>query len=336
MATTGAAATMRQDADSGPTPDLLRRMFREMLLARHFDERMLQLHKIGKVALAISGQGHEGAQIGAAFAFDTTRDWFLPYYRDFAVCLHAGMTVQELMLNLLAKAGDPNSGGRQMPAHFGSRRLRIVTGSSPVATQCLHACGVAYAIKLRRESAVVYVALGEGSTSEGDFHEALNFAAIQRLPIIFYVQNNGYAISVPTERQMAVADVADRAAAYGMPGAVVDGSDVIATYEGVRPAVERARRGEGPSLIEAKCARFQPHSGDDDDRYRTSEEIAALRRNDPVLLFRRRLIERGVFDEASATALAAELRAEIDAATDAAEASPDPDPATLLDHVFAS
>ena len=247
MVSTGAATTRSQDADAGLTPDALRQMYREMLLARLFDERMLQLHKIGKVALAISAQGHEGAQIGAAFTFDTTQDWFLPYYRDFAVCLHAGMTIQDLMLNLLAKAGDPNSGGRQMPAHFGSRRLRIVTGSSPVATQCLHACGVAYAIKLRRESAVVYVALGEGSTSEGDFHEALNFAAIHRLPIIFYVQNNGYAISVPTERQMAVADVADRAAAYGMPGAVVDGSDVIATYEGVRewwsaPGAARGRR----------------------------------------------------------------------------------------------
>jgi 2-oxoisovalerate dehydrogenase E1 component alpha subunit len=164
----------------------------------------------------------------------------------------------------------------------------------------------------------------------------LNFAAIHRLPVVFFVQNNDIAISVPLEKQMAVQQVADRAAAYGMPGVQVDGNDVLATYEVARAAVERARRGDGPSLVEANCARFQPHSGDDDDRYRTPDEVAALRRNDPVANFRRDLIARGLLGDAADTALTRELRAEIDEATRYAEAAPDVDPATLTHHVFAS
>lgn len=318
------------------TPETLLLMYREMLLARLFDERMIQLNRAGKVSLSISGQGHEAAQIGAAFAFDRARDWFLPYYRDWAVCLHVGMTVREFMLNLFSRPSDPNSGGRQMASHFGSRRLRIITQSSPVTTQYLHAAGIAYAAKLRHEPSVVYVSCGEGSTSQGDFHEALNFAAIHRLAVVFFVQNNGTAISVPVAKQMVVRDVADRATAYGMPGVLVDGADVLATYEVMVAAVERARRGDGPTLVEAHCARFQPHSGDDDDRYRTPEEVAELRRHDPVARFRQYLAGRGLLDDAASEALTRELRALIDEATAYAEAAPEADPATLGHHLFAS
>ena len=332
--------TTAQAADhlggESPSPELLRQMYREMLLTRLFDERMIQLNRAGKVPLSVSGQGHEAAQIGAAFAFDTTHDWFLPYYRDWAVCLHAGMTIRDFMLNLFAKPGDPNSGGRQMASNFGSRRLRIVTQSSPLTTQFLHATGIAYAAKLRREGSVCYASCGEGSTSQGDFNEALNFAAIHRLPVVFFVQNNGIAISVPMEKQMAVQNVADRASAYGMPGVLVDGGDVLATYEVMRAAVARARNGDGPTLVEARCARFQPHSGDDDDRYRAAEAVAALRRSDPVAHFRQQLADRGLLDPAAHDALTRELRAEIDDATRYAAAAPDADPATLTQHVFAA
>jgi 2-oxoisovalerate dehydrogenase E1 component alpha subunit len=331
-ATTTAAAG---DADRDLAPDTLRRMYEEMLLTRLLDERMLQLNRIGKAPFVISCQGQEAAQIGAAFALDTAKDWFLPYYRDLAICIHAGMTAREIMLNLFAKPDDPNSGGRQMPGHYGSRRLRIVTGSSPVATQLVHATGVAYAAKLRGEDVVAYTSVGEGGTSTGEFHEALNFAAIHKLAVLFFVENNQYAISVPQAKQMAVANVADKAPGYGMPGAIVDGNDVFAVYRTVREAVGRARRGEGPTLVEAKCARFQPHSGDDDDRYRTREAIAALRERDPVVLFRRALEERGLLDAARVEELAARLRAEIDEATDFGEAAPDVDPATLDHHVYA-
>lgn len=329
--------TVGAEANSAgaPTPDLLRQMYREMLTTRLFDERMIQLNRAGKVPLSVSCQGHEAAQIGAAFAFDTSQDWFLPYYRDWAVCLHAGMTLRDFLLNLFAKPGDPNSGGRQMASHFGSRRLRIVTQSSPVTTQFLHATGIAYAAKLRGEATVVYTSCGEGSTSQGDFHEALNFAAIHRLPVVFFVQNNDIAISVPLEKQMAVRNVADRATAYGLPGVLADGNDPLATYEVTRAAVDRARRGDGPTLVEARCARFQPHSGDDDDRYRRPEEVAALRRDDPVARFRQYLTARGLLDAEADAALTRELRASLDDATAHAEAAPDADPATLARHVFA-
>lgn len=336
MAATAPSTAGAGDAagDLGLTPDTLRRMYEELLLTRLLDERMLQLNRIGKAPFVISCQGQEAAQIGAAFAFDTSRDWFLPYYRDLAVCIHAGLTARDILLNLFARPTDPNSGGRQMPAHYSSRKLRIVTGSSPVATQLLHATGVAYAAKLRREETVAYTSVGEGGTSTGDFHEALNFAAIHALSVVFFVENNHYAISVPQAKQMAVPHVADRAAAYGMPGVTVDGADVCATYRVVRAAVDRARRGEGPTLVEALVERFQPHSGDDDDKYRSPEEVAALRRRDPVPRFRQTLEERGILDSARIDAITARLRAEIDAATDFAEAAPEMDPATLEDHVY--
>ena len=337
MASTAIAATETGDADLGLTRDDLLQMYEEMLLARRLDERMLQLNRIGKAPFVISCQGQEGAGIGAAFALEKGKDWFLPYYRDLAVCLHLGMTPREVMLSLFARPEDPNSGGRQMPAHYGHRRLKIVTGSSPVSTQIPHATGVAYAAKLRGEDSVTYVAFGEGGSSKGDFHEGLNFAGIHRLPIIFFCQNNQYAISVPQTRQMAIEHVADRAAGYGMPGVVVDGTDVLAVYRVVQAAAERARRGEGPTLVEAKCFRFQPHSGDDDDRYyRSPEEIARARSHDPIARFRQLLEERGLLDEARNTEIITRLRAAIDDATDYAEAAADVDPATLTRHVFAN
>lgn len=335
MTSTRAMTVGRETTSGEPTPDQLRQMYREMLLARLLDERMVQLNRIGKAAFVISCQGHEGAQIGAAFALDTGQDWFLPYYRDLAICLHVGLTAKEVLLNLLAKGDDPLSGGRQMAGHYSSRRLRIVSGSSVIATQLLHATGVAYAAKLRGERSVAYTSLGEGGTSAGDFHEALNFAAIHKLPTIFFVQNNQYAISVPVEKQMAVKQVADRAAGYGLPGVTVDGNDVFATYRAVREAADRARRGEGPTLVEAMVQRFQPHSGDDDDQYRTREQIAAMRERDPLLRFRQALEGRGVLDDAQVEELTRQVKAEIDEATDFAEAAPDADVATLRHHVYA-
>jgi 2-oxoisovalerate dehydrogenase E1 component alpha subunit len=335
MASIVATAMATSSADTGLTPDDLRQMYREMLLTRLLDERMIQLNRAGKAPFAISCQGQEAAQIGAAFALDMAKDWLLPYYRDLGVCLHAGMTPAEVLLALFGKPADPSSGGRQMPAHYGSRQRRIVTGSSPVATQLLHATGVAYAAKVRHEDSVAFTSCGEGSTSEGDFHEALNFAAIHKLAVIFFIENNHYAISLPAERQMAVPNVADRAGGYGLPGMAVDGNDPVATHTVMREAVARARRGDGPTLVEAKVARFQPHSGDDDDQYRTREEIAALRRHDPLVSFRDTLTARGLLNDDQETALRAEFKATIDAADEFAESAPDADPATLFDHVFA-
>ncbi|MER3436351.1 MAG: 2-oxoisovalerate dehydrogenase, partial [Chloroflexota bacterium] len=188
-----------------------------MALARALDERMWQLNRAGQAPFVVSGQGHEATQVGAAFALDRTKDVLVPYYRDLALCLVWGLTPRDILLSVLARAQDPTSGARQMPAHYSSAKLRIVSGSSVVATQLPHAAGIAYAAKLRQTGQVALVCFGEGGSSKGDFHEACNFAGIHRLPVIFLCENNHYAISVPIERQIAIDNVADRAASYGFP-----------------------------------------------------------------------------------------------------------------------
>jgi 2-oxoisovalerate dehydrogenase E1 component alpha subunit len=246
------------------------------------------------------------------------------------------MTPYEIFLGVFAKADDPSSGGRQMPNHWASRRLGIVPHSSPIGTQLPHASGIAYAIKYLREDSVVACWFGEGATSEGIWHEALNFAGIHVLPVIFICENNRYAISVPQEKQMAIENVADRAAGYGFPGVVVDGNDVLACYGAMRSAVERARAGDGPTLIEAKTYRFQPHTSDDDDRtYRTREEVEEARRRDPLIGFSAYLKGLGLIDDRGIETLAAEVKRDVDRQIDEAWNAPDPDPDTLMRHLFA-
>ena len=226
-------------------------MYKYMTLARKYDERALLLQRAGKVNFHISGIGQETTQVAAAMAMRIGEDMFLPYYRDYGMVLVCGMTVKDLMLALFAKAEDPNSGGRQMPGHFGSKRLNIVTGSSPVTTQVPHAVGFALAAKMKKQPAVSLVTFGEGSSNQGAFHEGLNFAGVQKLPVIFLCENNQYAISVPLKKQVAGENVAERAKGYGFPGIRVDGTDPFAVYQAVKEARERAVHGEGPTLIEA-------------------------------------------------------------------------------------
>src|SRR5215467_14004839 len=268
----------------------LHEMFETMLLARAVDERQWILNRQGKEPFHISCQGHEGAGIGSAFALERDRDVMVPYYRSLGAVLAFGVTPRELFLSALAKADDPMTGGRQMPAHYGLARARILTSGSPVATQIPHATGAALASKIRGDGGVSIVYFGDGASSKGDFHEGLNFAAIHKLPAIFVCENNHYAISVPTSKQMAVRSVADRALGYGMFGAAVDGSDPLAVYQVVAEAARRARAGEGPTLIESNVPRLTPHSSDDDDRrYRPEEEREEARHHDPLNVFGRYL-----------------------------------------------
>jgi 2-oxoisovalerate dehydrogenase E1 component alpha subunit len=314
----------------------LREMFRFMVLARALDERMWLLNRAGKAPFVISCQGHEAAQVGAAFALARGKDFTLPYYRGLATVLVMGMTPTEVMLALFARAADPNSGGRQMPAHYSSRKLKIVTQSSPVGTQIAHAAGVGLAEKIRGGDAVVWASFGEGTTSQGDFHEGINLAAVHQLPVIFQCENNEYAISVPQQQQMAVASVADRGPAYGIPGVSVDGTDVLAVYEVTRRAVERARRGDGPTLLEARVVRLTAHSSDDNDRtYRSPRELKSMRHQDPVARFAAYLHEHELMSEADERELRAQIAAEVDEATAAAEAAPLPEPESLYNHVYA-
>jgi 2-oxoisovalerate dehydrogenase E1 component alpha subunit len=323
-------------ATAGVDERTLLEMYRFMVLARALDERMWLLNRSGKAPFVISCQGHEAAQVGAAFALERGKDFTLPYYRGLGTVLVMGMTPREVMLAVFARAADPSSGGRQMPAHYGHRKLKIVSQSSPVGTQIPHAAGIGLAEKIKGGDAVAWVSFGEGTTSQGDFHEGINLAAVHKLPVIFQCENNDYAISVPMSQQMAIASVADRGAAYGMPGVRVDGTDVLATYAATREAVARARAGAGPTLIEAKCLRLTPHSSDDNDRtYRPADELKALRSQDPIVHFRERLFNEGVLDDVREKELRQRIAHEVDDATNFAEQSPLPDPSTLLKHVYA-
>ena len=207
------------------------------------------LNRAGRIPFVISGQGHEGAQVGIAWPLQRHHDWIAPFYRSIATCLAFGMTAQDILMAQYAKASDPSSGGRQMPGHYGNVENNLLSLSSPVATQMLHAVGIALAAKIRRSGQVAMTSMGEGSSNQGDVHEGLNFAGIHRLPFILVVENNGYAISVPAARQLAVENVADRAAGYAMPGVVVDGSDVLACYRASKTAVDRARREIGRAHV---------------------------------------------------------------------------------------
>lgn len=313
-------------------------MYRTMLLSRRLDERMWILQRQGKVAFHVSCQGQEATQVGAVWALDRGRDILHPYYRDIGMVLRFGMTPRELMLALFAKHEDVTSGSRQMPAHFSKKEARIVSGSSPVATQIPQAAGIALASKIRGEDVVTLTSFGEGATSKGDFHEGLNFAGIWKLPVVFLCENNRYAISVYQDKQMAIEDVADRAAGYGFPGVVVDGNDVLATYAATREAVERARAGEGPTLIEAKTYRIVPHSSDDDDRlYRTKDEVQTWKEEkDPLYRFRTYLFEHGVLTDADVDDIEDDVMAQVDDATDYADEAPFAPPAYALERVYAA
>jgi 2-oxoisovalerate dehydrogenase E1 component alpha subunit len=310
-------------------------MYWNILLARRLDERMWILHRQHEVAFHISGIGHEATQVGAAFALNRGYDWTHLYYRDIAFALTIGMTPRDLMLSLYGKQGDPSSGGRQMPSHFGNRQLKIVTGSSPVATQIPQASGIGFAIKYKGTDEVVLTSFGEGSTSEGDFHEALNWAGIFKLPVIFLCENNQYAISEPTTKEMPVKNVADRAVAYGLPGVIVDGNDALEMHRVVRDAVERARRGEGATLVEAKTYRPVPHSSDDDDRtYRSREEVEAWKKKDPVLLMRRYLESVGLMDDSRAQEYETRAKQAVDDANEFARNAPYPPAEAALGNVW--
>jgi 2-oxoisovalerate dehydrogenase E1 component alpha subunit len=311
-------------------------MYRYMLLARKVDERMWLLNRAGKIPFVISCQGQEAIQVGATFALDREKDWLCPYYRDLGMMLVFGQTARDQMLSAFAKAEDPNSGGRQMPGHYGDHRFRILTGSSPVTTQVLHAVGIAYAGKLENKDHVVLTTCGEGSSNQGDWHEACNFAGVHKLPVIFMVENNKYAISVPLSKQVAGGEVWKRAEGYGFPGIKVDGNNPLEVYKAVKEAAERGRKGEGPTLIEAVSYRLVPHSSDDDDRtYRAREEVEEAKKKDSLVVFKNYLMDQGVLTEEKEKEIQDQIAKEVNDATDYAEKAPYPEPETIHDHVYA-
>jgi 2-oxoisovalerate dehydrogenase E1 component alpha subunit len=334
----GIASSVPQKAvheELGLSQARLHEMFEVMLLARTIDEREWILNRQGREAFHISCQGHEGSGAGSAFALNREIDVMIPYYRSLAAVLAFGMTPRQVFLSALARAADPISGGRQMPAHYGLAP-RILTSGSSVATQIPHATGAALASKIRGDGGVSIVYFGDGASSKGDFHEGINFAAIHKLPAIFVCENNHYAISVPSSKQMAVHSVADRAVGYAVFGASIDGTDPLAVYRCVKEAAERARAGEGPTLIESNVVRLTPHSSDDDDRrYRPESDREEARHKDPIEVFGRYLRTHDLLDEQTEALMRARVAETVAEALEEAEAAAEPSPETAFDHVYA-
>ena len=320
------AVAMQAVAETTAVPkDTLIEMLTSMTRARKLDERCWLLHRQGKIAFHISGMGHEVAQVAVAFAMRRGYDFLYPYYRDLSMAMALGMTPRDILLGVFGRQGDPSSGGRQMPEHYSYKPGNVFSVSSPVTTQVPQAAGIALAEKLKGGDRVTVTCLGEGSTSQGDFHEALSWAGVHKLPLVVVVENNEYAISVPMHLQMAVARVSDRAAAYGVRGVTVDGLDVLATYAAAKAAIDIARSGGGATLLEVRVARLTPHSSDDDDTtYRTPEDRAALKTQDPLPPFRAMLIAQGLLSEAQAKEIEDRALAEVDEAQRFAEHAPFP------------
>jgi 2-oxoisovalerate dehydrogenase E1 component alpha subunit len=307
--------------------EVLLEMYWRMLLARRIDERAWELHSQGKITFHISGIGHEAAQVGIAYAIDRMEDWVVPYERDLALMLALGLTPQEYFLGLMGKRDDPASGGRQLPNHWSFRRAHVVSNSAAVAAQTSHAVGIGLAIKQRGETRVVLTTCGEGATSMGTWYEAVNWAAIHKLPVVFVVENNMYAISLRQEKQMAVGSVAEKAKGLGLPGITVDGTDLLAVHRVTKRAVERARQGSGPTLVETKAYRVPPHSSDDDDRhYREKEEVDSYRKRDPLLLARTYLETEDMLPPSSNARMETRALEIIDEAVQFAIEAPNPAP----------
>jgi 2-oxoisovalerate dehydrogenase E1 component alpha subunit len=311
-------------------------MYRIMVLSRVLDERIWLLNRQGKAAIVASAQGHEAAQVALARATDPARDHYLIYYRELTTLLALGMTPLELLKGFLCRDGEPLSGGRQFPTHGAHPRVDLFSFSNVVGTQLPQAAGVALADKMRGEARATIVYFGDGATSQGDCHEAMNFAAIHRLPVVFFCENNRYAISVPLSKQMAIENIAARAAAYGMPGVTVDGTDVIAVFEAAQAAVVRARAGKGPTLIEAMVERLFPHTSDDDHtRYRSADDIKQMRGKDPIAILETQLRRQRLLDDAQHQEIWAEAKRIVNQATDQAEAAGFPDAGEFSKRLYA-
>ncbi len=322
----------------GLAPERLLDAYRTMYAARKTDDKILTLLRQGKVFFHIGGSGHEAIQVASAFALRPGTDWAYPYYRDLAFSLGLGYTVEEIFLEAHHRAAGPSSGGFAMPFHYGHRRWRIIAQSSPTGTQYLQAVGTALGALKEGTDEVVYVSSGEGATSEGEFHEAINWAARERLPVLFVIQDNKYAISVTRGEQTAARSIYELMSGFeGLHRYEVDGCDYLACQQVTQEAVGLARRGEGPSLILANTIRLLSHSSSDDQRkYRSEEDLAKDRARDPIPAFERVLVERGIAAPDVLKQLQREVVERIDRASDAAEEAPQQDPGNLLNHVYAT
>lgn len=316
-------------------PEMLQRLYRDMLRARIADDRFGRLQRQGRLSFVAPSAGHEAAQVGIAHAIEAGKDWLYPYYRDVALCLALGIPLVEMVGQSLATMADP-ARGRQMPYHVGSVSLNTFTMASPIASHIPPATGTALSQKIDGRGEVTVCTFGDGATSEGDWHAGINFAGAQGVPAVFVCENNGYAISVDLKRQTGSDTIHQKAHAYGMPGYYVDGMDVLASYYVMKEAVAGARAGVGPSLVELMVYRYGGHSSaDDDSRYRPREEVKLWRGRDPLDRYRRFLEKRGLWDDAADESARAEFDAEFTAAVKAAEEAGPPPVELMFEDVLA-
>jgi len=330
---------------SGLSRDQLVGAYRIMLLSRRLDDKEIQLKRQNKIFFQISGAGHEAVLTAAGFVFRSSYDWFYTYYRDRALCLQLGMTGEEMLLSAVGAATDPNSGGRQMPSHWGHKKLNIVSNSSPTGTQFLQAVGSAEAIVRAKslgitdgfeKDEVVFCSTGDGTTSEGEFWESLNSACNLKLPIVYLVEDNGYAISVPVEVNTAGGSISKLVASFpGLYLEEIDGCDLLASHAALQRAVDYARQRKGPALIHAHVIRPYSHSlSDDEVFYRPPAERDADAARDPVTHYPKWLVAEGLATEADIAKIKEEVEAEVMAATDAALAAEQPGPETVYNFVY--
>ncbi|HEX4456758.1 MAG TPA: thiamine pyrophosphate-dependent enzyme [Polyangia bacterium] len=311
-----------------------RRIYRGMQLIRIMDERLLALQRQGRIGFYGEARGQEAAVVGAAAALGPN-DWIVPALREAGAAIYRGLPLRSYVAQIFGSAADVAK-GRQLPCHPGTRDAKYVTMSSCIASQLPHAVGMAMAAKLRGDDAVVLGCLGDGATSEEDFHVAANFAGVYGAPVVFFCQNNQWAISTPVAVQTAAPTMAVKALAYGFRGVRCDGNDVLAVYSTVRDAVARARRGEGPTLVEALTYRVSAHSSSDDpSRYRDERVTEQWRTRDPIARFRTWLMAEGLLDEAAEAALRAELDGEVRDAVAQEERVGAPELRTLVEDVYA-
>lgn len=313
-------------------------VLRKMLVARQIDSKSMNLLRQGRSFFHIAGSGHEAIQVALSEYLDPHKDWIFPYYRDLALTLSLGVTPYEYFLQVLAKAADPSSGARQLPGHFGSNRLNIPTQSSPTGTQFLQAVGTALAAKRTSSGAISYVSSGEGTTSQGEFHEAVNWASREKLPVLFVIQNNKYAISVPVANQSGGEgnSIAEMMKGYHtLLRMRIDGTDYFESVSAVKKAVEYIKAGKGPALIEADVVRLLSHSSSDDQKkYRRQEELDEEQKKDPVARFSEYLTANGLADEEKIDELKDEVKKMIEEAVNEAAKSGDPDVKTAATNVF--
>jgi pyruvate dehydrogenase E1 component alpha subunit/2-oxoisovalerate dehydrogenase E1 component alpha subunit len=335
VAVLGADGSVDRAALPALAPEALREIYRGMLRMRLLDERMLALQRQGRIGFYAEARGQEASVIGAAAALGDG-DYVVPSHREMGAALQRGLPLRAIVAQLYGNANDIGK-GRQMPVHPAApRALNFIPPSSCVATQLPHAAGIAWAAKMQKKPTVVLAYLGEGATSAEDFHSGVNFAAVYRLPVVFLCENNQWAISTPASEQTASETFAVKALAYGMPGVRVDGNDALAVLAATRAAAERARRGEGPTLIEAVTYRLGPHStADDPTRYRNGADEAAWRDRDPLPRLAAFLASENVLDAAAEQAMRAEIDREIKDAVEAEEGAGPPALRSLIEDVYA-